>query len=289
MRAPTTRPSDKSFDAAVTEASVDEPVAEEPRSDELTITDEPVVIDDDRDGAEPELPEVNGWIELAKQSLLVGLAVLFYFAVRGITEGSAATAIQHGRDIMALEQRLGIALEPASQDHLASHRTLTTLANWVYIWGHWPVIVATLVWLHERHRYHYLLLRNAMFISGAIGLLIFVSYPVAPPRLIGAGFVDTVTEMSTSYRLLQPPSLVNKYAAIPSLHVGWNLLVGIALWRVGTTWRHRVIASASPVLMTAAVLMTANHYLLDAVAGAIVALIGLLIALRVTLPLATRH
>ncbi len=235
---------------------------------------------------EPSVPEVNGWGELARQIVLVALAVLFYFAVRGVTEGSADVAIQHGHDVMELEQRLGIAFEPNAQDHLASHRTLTTVANWIYIWGHWPVIVASLIWLHERHRYHYLLLRNAMFLSGAIGLIIFVSYPVAPPRLIEAGFVDTVTEMSTSYRLLQPPSLVNKYAAIPSLHVGWNLLVGIALWRVSTSWRHRIVAASSPVLMTAAVLATANHYLLDAVAGVVVALVGLAIARRITLPLA---
>ncbi len=224
----------------------------------------------------------------ASSSCSVGTAVLFYFAVRGVTEGSAATAIEHGRAVMALEQRLGIAFEPTSQDHFASNQLVTTLANWIYIWGHWPVIIVTLVWLHERHRYLYLLLRNAMFVSGAIGLVIFVSYPVAPPRLIGAGFVDTVTEMSTSYRVLQPPSLVNKYAAIPSLHVGWNLLVGIALWRATTTWQRHVVALSSPVLMTAAVLLTANHYLLDAVAGAVVALIGLAIAQRITLPLVRR-
>ncbi len=245
--------------------------------------------DDDRsrdDHHEPDVPDAGGWTELAKQIALVGCAVLFYFGVRGVTEGSVSEAIQHGKDVLALEQRLGISFEPELQGRIAGHRTLTTLANWIYIWGHWPVIVCTLIWLHERHRYHYLVLRNAMFISGAIGLVIFASYPVAPPRLIDSGFVDTVTQFSTSYRVLQPPSLINKYAAIPSLHVGWNLLVGIALWQASTRWHVRIPALASPVLMTAAVLFTANHYLLDTIAGVTVALVGFAIARRITLPLA---
>lgn len=237
---------------------------------------------------EPDVPEAGGLVELAKQIALVACAVLLYFVVRGLTEGSVAEAIEHGQDVLALEQRLGVAFDPGTQKLLAEHRILTTAANWVYVWGHWPVIIITLIWLHERHRYHYLLLRNAMFVSGAIGLVIFSTYPVAPPRLIDAGFVDTVSQWSTSYRILQPPSLVNKYAAIPSLHVGWNLLVGIVVWRVGRAWKFRIPALASPVLMIAAVMLTANHYLLDAVAGALVALIGFAVATRITLPLAKR-
>lgn len=237
---------------------------------------------------DPELPEVGVWFDLAKQIVLVGCAVLFYFAVRGLTEGSVPEAIQHGRDVLALEQRLGIAFEPHTQEQLADHRTLTMVANWIYIWGHWPVIVMTLIWLRRRRRYYYLLLRNAMFVSGAIGLVIFAAYPVAPPRLIDAGFVDTVSQFSTSYRLLQPPSLVNKYAAIPSLHVGWNLLVGMVLWQSSNRRRIRLPALASPILMILAVMLTANHYLLDALAGIVVALAGLAIAQRITLRLALR-
>ncbi|MGE0309384.1 MAG: phosphatase PAP2 family protein, partial [Acidimicrobiia bacterium] len=123
----------------------------------------------------------------------------------------------------------------------------------------------------------YVVLRNAMFISGAIGLVIFATYPVAPPRLLppGSGFIDTVTQWSTSYRVLQPPSLVNKYAAMPSLHAGWNLLVGIALWHAFTSKRVRTFAVASPLLMAFAVVATANHYVIDAIAGAALSLVGL--------------
>lgn len=83
----------------------------------------------------------------------------------------------------------------------------------------------------------YSVFRNAFFISGTIGIIIFVLYPVAPPRLADVGVVDTVTMYSSSYRVLQPPAFVNQYAAVPSLHFGWDLLMGIALvtqsrWRV---------------------------------------------------------
>ncbi len=236
---------------------------------------------------EPEVPLVGGWRELAKQVALVALAVLFYFGVRGLTESDAAIAIEHGRNVLALEQRIGIAFTPEFQDTITEVPFLAKLGNWVYIWGHWPVIVATLVWLHERHRYHYLLLRNAMFLSGAIGLVIFMLYPVAPPRLIDAGFVDTVTSWSTSYRILQPPSLVNKYAAIPSLHVGWNLLVGIQIWRASRSSFTRIIALIGPLMMPLSVIVTANHYVLDGFAGAGVALFGYALATRITLPLAS--
>ncbi len=160
------------------------------------------------------------------------------------------------------------------------------LANWIYIWGHWPVIVATLFWLHQRHRYHYLVLRNGMFVSGAIGLVIFTLYPVAPPRLADIGFIDTISTWSTSYRILQPPNLVNKYAAVPSLHVGWNLLVGLEWWRTSRSRSARVVTTALPLAMCLSVVLTGNHFVFDAVAGVVVALIGFAVAHAITLPLA---
>lgn len=207
-------------------------------------------------------------------SLIVG-AALAYFGVRGLTEGSESTAVEHARGVLRFERTLGIDIEQGVQSWILGHNWIVTAANWVYIWGHWPVITITFFWLYRRHHGSFLLLRNAMFISGAIGLVIFMSYPVAPPRLMPAGFVDTVTELSTSYRVLQPPALVNKFAAVPSLHVGWNLLVGIMLYR---TLKHpvaRIAALGGPLLMASAVVLTANHYVFDVLAGSTVALAGL--------------
>ena len=209
------------------------------------------------------------------QVAAVLLAALLYFGVRGLTESSESTAVTNAGRVLRLEAILGIDIEASLQGFILDHRWVVTAANWVYIWGHWPVIALTLVWLYRRHRDSYTLLRNAMFISGAIGLVIFVTFPVAPPRLMPTGFVDTVTELSNSYRVLQPPSLVNKFAAVPSLHVGWNLLVGILIFRTARTRAARLFALAGPAFMASAVVLTANHYIVDAIAGSVVALTGL--------------
>jgi hypothetical protein len=230
--------------------------------------------------------------ELLSQFVLVASAALLYFGVRGLTQGSRAAAVAHGLGVLRFERMLGIDVEATAQSWLLENRAFVTLANWVYIWGHWPVIVLTLLWLHRRHRGHYLLLRNAMFASGAIGLVIFATDPVAPPRLLAAGLVDTVTELSNSYRVLQPPALVNKYAAVPSLHVGWNLLVGIVVFRATANRFVRFVAVLSPVAMFAAVVLTANHYLVDGLVGMAVALVGLAVSARLAsmpAPSATRR
>jgi hypothetical protein len=147
-----------------------------------------------------------------------------------------------------------------------------TLMNWVYVWGHWPIIIATLSWLALRHPESYRNTRNAMLISGVFGLVIFALFPVAPPRLFDLGLVDTVTEYSRSYRVLQPPAFVNQYAAMPSLHVGWDLLMGLAI--VGNA-RHIVVqclGALLPVAMVFAVILTANHYVLDVGVGIVLVL-----------------
>ena len=211
------------------------------------------------------------------QLALIVCAALLYFGVRGLTQGSEPTAVAHAHDLLRFERWLGLDVEISLQGYVLEHRWMINIVNWVYMWGHWPVIAVTLFVLYTRRRRTYVVLRNAMFISGAIGLVIFASYPVAPPRLLpgASGFIDTVTQWSTSYRVLQPPSLVNKYAAMPSLHAGWNLLVGIALWHAFTSKRVRAFAVASPALMAFAVVATANHFVVDAIAGAALSLLGL--------------
>jgi hypothetical protein len=219
-----------------------------------------------------------GWRGLLGQVVVVVLAVLAYFGVRGLTQSDAAAAEENAREVVAFERGLGIDVEASLQDAIVHHDLIVTLANWVYIYGHWPVVVATLVWLLMTAPGEFRLLRNAMFASGAIGLVIFALYPVAPPRLGVLDVLDTVTDRSSSYRTLQPPGLINRYAAMPSLHFGWNLLVGVALWRSTRSTALRAFAVTMPVLMAWAVVLTANHYVVDVLAGGAVALAGLVIA-----------
>jgi len=209
---------------------------------------------------------------------LVAAFALAYFGIRGITRGGAERAFANARDIVDLEGALGIAWERGIQDAIIGHDALVTLSNWIYIYGHWPVIVTAMVVLYLRCPPHYLRLRDALILSGVIGMVFFALLPVAPPRLGVLEVVDTVTTRSEGYRALQPPSLTNPYAAMPSLHVGWNLLVGIALWRASGRRVVRAAAVVMPLAMAWAVVATANHYLLDVVAGALVALAGLALA-----------
>ena len=212
-----------------------------------------------------------------RQIVIVVGAVAVYFGVRGLTEGEVVTAERNAGRVLDLERSIGIAFEHELQRALIASDLVVTLANWVYIWMHWPVLVATLIWFIAVNRGEYVELRNAMIISGLIGIVIFATFPVAPPRLYGIEFVDTVTERSHAYRVLQPPAFTNAYAALPSLHFGWNLLVGIAWFRVGRSRWWRPAAVLMPAAMAWAVVATANHYVLDVVLGGLIALVGVVL------------
>jgi membrane-associated phospholipid phosphatase len=209
-------------------------------------------------------------------------ADVVYCQGRGLTEGSVDRARANAEALVDLERRLGLLWEPQLQDMIEGHQSLVTLANWIYIWGHWPFIIAIAAWLVVWHRPAYRLLRNAIFVSGGIGLVIFVLVPMMPPRMGVLEMMDTVTMHSTSYRTLQPPGFVNQVAAFPSLHAGFNLLAAIVLIREARSWPPKVIAIVMPIAMSWAVVVTANHYILDVVVGAAVALIGFWIAWHIT-------
>jgi hypothetical protein len=215
-----------------------------------------------------------------RESLVILLGALLYFFVRGLMDSQTSLAVAHARDVIALERALGIFHEPWLQGEIIGHGWLVTLLNRIYIFGHWPVIVATLSWLVWKHPARFARYRSALLLSGAIGLVFFVLFPTAPPRLVpDAGFVDTVTLHSQAYRVLQPPSFTNPYAAVPSLHVGWNLLMGIAIVRhAGNRWA-RGFGYLMPLAMWIATVLTANHYIVDGILGAAVALAGLGIAI----------
>ncbi len=214
------------------------------------------------------------------QVLVVAVGIVVYFRIRGITDASVDVARSHAHDIVSVERWLGLDLEGAIQAPVASSEALATAANWVYVWGHWPVSLATMVWLVWQHRDGFRRLRDGMLVSGFLGMAVFVSYPVAPPRLVDLGLVDTVTESSEAYRYLQPPAFVNQYAAMPSLHAGWDLLVGLAIVSAAATVGLRVVGVLMPVLMVWAVVATANHYVIDVVAGIALALLGHAVALH---------
>ena len=214
-----------------------------------------------------------------REAGLVAAAMVAYFGIRNQTVGGPEEAFANADRIVDFERWLHIDWEGSVQAWIVASDFLVMLTNWVYIWGHWPVILGTAILLYRYRRDGYYLLRNALFVSGVIGFFFFAVLPVAPPRLLDVGLVDTVTDQSNSYRALQPAGLTNQYAAFPSLHVGWNIAVGIVLLMTTAHLVVRVFAVASPLAMGFAVVATANHFVVDVVAGVLVVLVGLAVAL----------
>ena len=206
------------------------------------------------------------------------LAALAYFGIRHLSRSDPDVAMRHASSIRSVERHLGIHVENRLQGYVVPHHALVTFFNDVYIYGHWPVIAAGLVWLLWRHPAEFVLARNAMIFSGMIALVVFALYPVAPPRLADPATVDTVTLYSNAYRILQPTALTNAYAAMPSLHCGWDLVVALSLARMTTRRLIKVATALLPALMVVAVIVTGNHYILDAVAGDALVLTGIALA-----------
>lgn len=150
--------------------------------------------------------------------------------------------------------------------------------NQLYLYWHLPVIGLVALWLYVRSRGHYLLLRNAFLLSGVVALCAYLTLPVAPPRQL-PGFVDTIAIQYGTERPGTPGIFVNHYAAVPSLHFGWNVLAGLMpLFVVRNAWT-LAFAVAMPVITLASIVFTANHFFLDAVAGLAAVALGAVIAL----------
>lgn len=223
------------------------------------------------------------------QAMLIAVALLFYFAVRLLTAGGLGRASTNADQMVAVERSLGILWEPAMQNAVIDHKWLVTLANAFYVMGLWPLLAAVAVWLFARHREHFFVVRNAVFISGAIGLVLYASVPMLPPRLGVLPMTDTIMQRSEAYSSLQAAPLTNQYAAFPSLHVGFVLLAAIALVRAARRRIVRGLAMLIPIAMGLTVIVTANHYVLDVVFGVAVAVAGQCFAHRTRRVRATTH
>ena len=220
--------------------------------------------------------------DLLREAAIVLGGFFVYFAVRGATVGDVRSALSRAHALVEFERSIGAFIEPTVQAAVIGEGWAIAVANWIYVWGHWPVIALVAFWLWRRHPARYRVFRNAFVVSGAIGLVLFIQFPTAPPRLAGLGLVDTLEEYSRAYDVLQPKGIVNQYAAFPSLHFGWNLLVGIALFAYSSHRALRVVGLLMPFAMLSSIVLTANHYWIDAAAGGVVALTGLGVAFALT-------
>ncbi|MFG2196196.1 phosphatase PAP2 family protein [Streptomyces sp. NPDC048639] len=232
------------------------------------------------------------WSELSLLIVVYGA----YSAGRLLARGDTAMAVDHGLAILRIEKTLYLNAEHPLNRLFTEYASLGIPADFAYASLHYLVTPAILVWLWKRRAAHYRIARTWLMVSTLIGLVGFTLLPTCPPRLLaeGYGFVDTMAQYG-SYgwwggEASAPRGLggfTNQYAAMPSLHVGWALWCGVMLWRHGRSPLARAAGVAYPLLTTIVVMGTANHYFLDAAAGAAVMGIGLLLA-RPTLRLGDR-
>ena len=213
----------------------------------------------------------RGLVEVATIIGLYGL----YEAVRGQGHATLGVAREHTDGIVALERHL----------HLFGERTIQQGAHWVpglptllgiaYISLHFLGTAAFLIWLHRSHPERFPLVRNTLIAATGVALSIYLLYPVAPPRLAGLGFVDTVThnaKVNLSSDLLG--SLYNPFAAVPSLHFGYALLVGVTVVVLAKGRVARAIGWSYPAVMLLVIVATGNHFFFDAAGGALAIGIG---------------
>ena len=212
---------------------------------------------------------------------LVALAFLLYFIVRGLVVDRHDQAYAHARDIIDLERTLGIFWEPRLQEWVLGRHFFISVFNFIYFWLDFPLIVVVGLWMYFTHRHEYTVARDSLLLSGAIALVIYNLYPVMPPRLLPTGeFVGTIEKYNDlSYQAQSTQAFVNPYAAVPSLHFGWSIILGGAIVLSTRNAYIRAVGLSLPWLQLASIVFTANHYILDAFAGLIVALAGIALAL----------
>ena len=208
--------------------------------------------------------------------MIILAAYIPYFLARGHAVENAHIAFENANQLIRFETSIGIFQELSVQSATLSYETLVHLFNIIYFYGHWPVIIACGVYLFIKNPRVYTITRNAFLISGAVALLLYAFYPVAPPRLTPYGFVDTLA--LTVPISFDQSRLVNPYAALPSLHVGWNVLIALGLFLGTRSWSLRIMALTLPPAMLMATVVTGNHFFIDGIAGGLLALAALLLA-----------
>lgn len=206
---------------------------------------------------------------------LVVAVILVYFVARGQAPDNESFAVAFTIHLVDGEKALHIFWEPTIQEWSIHYHWVQEIANAIYAYGHFPVLAGVAVWLWFRGRERFMFLRNTMFISMVIGLVFYYVLPAAPPRLLAEHgynlhFVDTVFGGNTAISYSQPSILVNDYAAIPSFHFGWIAMASAAIW-VNTESRVlRALAVALSLVMTWAIVASANHLFFDMALGGLV-------------------
>ncbi|MFI8067577.1 phosphatase PAP2 family protein [Streptomyces sp. NPDC086033] len=208
--------------------------------------------------------------------LVVGLFLVYKFG-RQLVTGHTAEAYRNAGRVWHWERVLDLPGEGSVQSLLLHGDTFAHLANTYYATVHFPATVAFLVWLYLKRPAHYVWARRVLALLTGAALVLHLVFPLAPPRMLAAaGLVDTAKVYGPSvYGPPQTDTLSNQFAAMPSLHFGWALMVAIGLI-VATRSRWRWLWLLHPLVTLLVIVGTANHYWMDAIAAT--ALLGIALA-----------
>jgi len=212
----------------------------------------------------------------------IGFALLYgtYLAfAKVVFPSSDSIALRNAEFIVELSDGLGLSWELMWQRWTIDAGSLVVrVFNWYYLLAFWPSILSLAVFTYIRHQCLYRRYRTLIVISTILALISFSVFPVAPPRML-PGFVDTIQVYGPSiYGGEGMMPLYNSLASTPSLHFSWTVLTACVLW--GLVWRHlRHLVLAYPSIHFVSIVVTGNHYVVDAVAGLIV--VGLTLTLYV--------
>ena len=222
----------------------------------------------------PRLAPRSAWI---REIGVFALALVVYQASRALVIGSPATAFQNAKSLIGFEKGSGLFVETSIQRRVMEHVQLVEILNLFYLTAHWVVTPLFFVWLYRRRRDVYPLVRNAFLVANGVAIVVFMVFPVAPPRLAAGreGLVDTLRTVSdVDLRGGVLSGVFNPYAAVPSMHFGYAALIGVVAVVLVRSWTLRALALAYPAVVFLTIVGTANHYIVDAVAGGLVMGLG---------------
>lgn len=224
----------------------------------------------------------HGPLDVVRQVLLFMAAYQLYRLTRGLVNHpeAATVAFQNARDLIGIERSLNLFVEPSVQAFTSGQQWLLDAASWMYINAQTSVTLGALAWLYLFRNQSFYFVRNMFLVAFGVALIGYSLFPTAPPRFFPEyGFFDAVSDFTgVPQDSVTINNLFNPYAAVPSMHVAFALMIGVPLSRL-VKWRAlKVFWAAYPLLVVFVIVATANHFIADAVLGAVAAAIGALAA-----------
>jgi membrane-associated phospholipid phosphatase len=223
-----------------------------------------------------------GGEDMLRQAMIMMACYAAYDISRALAQGREAAALANGVFFMNLEKALGIWWEPWVQGRVSALDPLMTALVWIYQYAHLPIIIGVMVWVFTRRRGSWVLYRNWFLAMNFIAVIVFALLPTAPPRMIfTSGVADINFLHGVRTQILENGLLANPFAAMPSLHFGYALFIGVVLYMLADGRWTRYFGFVYALIVLVAIVATGNHFIIDAVAGALVALAAWAFAVNV--------